>query len=469
MTVDGGDRPEKEPASPGAIERIFFSKVELWIVLVLLLLACLFVIGFGAAVLDAERQKRRFGSISDAALVVAEIPSTAKKMLSRDTTLLVADSEVYKSKPTGWSLTSGPIVGLDGYILLSRYDGTKRRNKLELVSLPGMRTVHGWTLDADELQKDVTHVSRFADHANWDRAHFRQIHPWLAENGDLIVKDHDSPLVRVDPCGKVRWTLQDAVYHHSTEPDADGNLWIPSTAERQTIPNTSSMFRENMINQISPSGKLLFRKSVAQILMRHGYTNWLFTKGTYQPDPMHLNDIEPVLNDGPHWKKGDVFFSLRNVSTIILYRPSSDRIVWMKRGPWIGQHDVDILDDHRIAIYDNAAQNRGRGLIFTQASQIVVYDFARGKVSLPLEEAMTREKVRTSDGALFTQLPDGSTLIEDSSEGRLIIFRSDGRIAAQYINRAKDGWLYHLGWSRYIDQEKGDTILRNLQKVRCNA
>ena len=210
MADRGGDRPQSEPASQGVIERVLFSRVEFWVVLVLLFLGCLFVIVFGATVLDAERQKGRFGPISDAALVVAEIPSTAKKMLSRDTTLLVADSEVYKSKPTGWSLPSGPIAGLDGYILLSRYDGTKRRNKLELVSLPGMRTVHGWTLDADELQKDVTHVSRFADHANWDRAHFRQIHPWLAETGDLIVKDHDSPLVRVDPCGKVRWTLQDA-------------------------------------------------------------------------------------------------------------------------------------------------------------------------------------------------------------------------------------------------------------------
>ena len=62
---------------------------------------------------------------------------------------------------------------------------------------------------------------------------------------------------------------------------------------------------------------------------------------------------------GPDWKKGDLFLSLRNVSAVLLYRPSTDQIVWMKRGPWIGQHDVDILDDHRIGIYDNAAENRG--------------------------------------------------------------------------------------------------------------
>ena len=89
-------------------------------------------------------------------------------------------------------------------------------------------------------------------------------------------------------------------------------------------------------------------------------TNWLFTKGMYNHDPIHLNDIEPVLADGPYWKKGDLFLSLRNVSAVMLYRPSTDEIVWIKRGPWIAQHDVDILDDHRIGIYDNAVEERAR-------------------------------------------------------------------------------------------------------------
>ena len=133
-----------------------------------------------------------------------------------------------------------------------------------------------------------------------------------------------------------------------------------------------------MIRQVSPSGKLLYSKSVTQILLRHGYANWLFGTDVYNDDPTHLNDIEPVLADGPYWKKGDLFLSLRNVSAIMLYRPSTDEIVWMKRGPWMSQHDVDILDDHRIGIYDNAAEDRGdeEKPYFPSSSQIMVYDFA---------------------------------------------------------------------------------------------
>ena len=451
----------------GVIPRLLLSRVEIWLVLLVLLIGCLLAIGFGAAVLDAERQKHRLGRVSEAALAVAEIPYTVKRMLAGESELRVWGSKRDESA-TGWIFPSGPMTGPGGYILLSRYDGSENRQKLELVSLPSMRTVYSWRLSAAELLKDVSHISRFAKHTNWDEAHFRQIHPWLEENGDLIVKDHDTPLFRVDACGKPLWTLQDATYHHSTEADAEGNLWIPSVAERASIASVNDKFRDDRISQVSPSGKLLFARSVAQILIRHGHANWLFS--IYDNDPTHLNDIQPVLADGPYWKKGDLFLSLRNVSAIVLYRPSTDEIVWIKRGPWIRQHDVDILDDHRISIYDNAVQERAPlQSFFASSSQILVYDFATGGLSLPLERAMKDNNVRSFVEGLSTQLPDGSTLTEDLSEARFIIFRADGAIAAEYVNRAKDGALYNLGWSRYIDQEKGDIILRNLRKVRCDA
>ena len=30
-------------------------------------------------------------------------------------------------------------------------------------------------------------------------------------------------------------------------------------------------------------------------------------------DPFHINDIQPVLQDGKYWMKGDVFLSLRSI------------------------------------------------------------------------------------------------------------------------------------------------------------
>ena len=51
------------------------------------------MIGFGAAVLDAEREEFRFGSVSRAALTVAEIPQSAKRMLRSESAIRVWASE----------------------------------------------------------------------------------------------------------------------------------------------------------------------------------------------------------------------------------------------------------------------------------------------------------------------------------------------------------------------------------------
>ena len=38
---------------------------------------------------------------------------------------------------------------------------------------------------------------------------------------------------------------------------------------------------------------------------------------------------------------------------VILYRPSTNQIIWKGTGPFFDQHDVNILDDHRISVFNN--------------------------------------------------------------------------------------------------------------------
>lgn len=451
------------------MEKFLFSKVETWLVLALMLLSAIFCVGFGYLVLDSGRDPAHHPRASSIARAIAEVPDTFLRLVGKDTVLLTQPDPLVAAKPTGWSFPQGRPVGPSGYLLLSRYDGTARRHAIELVSLPDMRTRHRWVLDADTLLRDVHHISRFSDSQNWNQTHFRQIHPWMAENGDLIVKDHYSPLERVDACGNPKWVIDSQIFHHSTEPDADGNLWIPSLAEKHSIPRIKDSFREDVIAKVSPQGKVLYTHSVPQMLMRHGYTNWLFATEMYNDDPTHLNDIEPVLSDGPYWKKGDVFLSLRNISTILLYRPSTGQIVWLKRGPWMSQHDVDILDDHRISVYDNEGQDRGKVYFVEGHSSIKVYDFATDSVTNIHEAAMKANNIRTTTAGLYTAMPGGYALIEDVTNARMFFLRPDGRISADYVNRADDGSVYHLGWSRFIPQVEGDRALAALAKAKCAA
>ena len=53
----------------------------------------------------------------------------------------------------------------------------------------------------------------------------------------------------------------------------------------------------------------------------------IFSQDSFKSDPTHLNDIQPVLKDGPYFKKGDLFLSLKFLSMVILYRPETNKII----------------------------------------------------------------------------------------------------------------------------------------------
>ncbi len=450
------------------MQKLMFAKIELWLVLVLGVIGLVGLIGYGTVLLEAERFDR-FGAAGKGAVALAEVPITLRDLLREDRAIQIYAPERFDAKPTGWSTPSGaPDPKLDGYLLLSRYDGNLLRHVIELVRLDGFEVVHRWVPDADALLDGASRTSKFADYNNWDAAHFRQIHPYAMPNGDLIVKDHFSPLFRIDACAKRVWIQDDRMFHHSTEADADGNLWIPSLVEPHEVTRVADDFFEDQISKVSPDGKVLFARSVAGMLMDHGMGMMLFSNETYRFDPTHLNDIQPVLADGPYWKKGDVFLSLRNLSMVVLYRPSTDEIIWSKVGPWTSQHDVDILDDHRIAVYDNDVEDRGAGTVFDGASDVIVMDFGSGQATRRLVPVMEAEQIRTVSGGLYTELPGNRAIIEDVQEARLLIVSEDDKIVAEYMNRAENGRIYQLGWSRYLDQAYGDKLLAAVTKVDCN-
>lgn len=452
------------------MQRLLFAKVEFWLVLVVLLLGFLATVLFGSVVLHGERHQGPKGKLARAAIALSEVPDTARQLLREDTQIQVADSRHFADMQAGWNPTGATMPQFAGYLLLSRYDGTRRRHVTELVSMTDWSVKHAWEPDADLLLKDAARTSHFAPFEDWNTNHFRAIHPLLMPNGDLITKDHDSPLLRLDACTNRVWMQDSTTFHHSTEMDADGMLWLPSRAEPAVVERASPDFMDDTVAQVDPAdGKLRFTRSIAQVLIEKGWTHRLFTNGVYVDDPIHLNDIQPVLADGPWWKRGDLFLSLRNISAIMLYRPATDEIVWMKEGPWLAQHDVDILDDHRISVYDNRAQDRGLGEFVETNSDVLVYDFATDQVTTLLADAMAKADIKTLYAGLYTAMPGGYSLIEDVTTARLVLFGPDGSVTGEYANKADSGKVFHLGWSRVIDQALGDKALAAIAAKSCPA
>lgn len=451
------------------LQRLLFARIEVWVLVALLLIGFLMTILFGAVVLREERESGKYGVLGATSIAIAEIPDTVKSILKNKDRML-AHAQSRAGDLSGWSFQNAAAgSGISGYWLLSRFEPQERRSIIEMVRLSDGQVMHEWRPDVDSILATAKRTTHVANKENWTNGIFRYFSPLLLENGDLILKDSASPLFRVDACARPVWMQDATMFHHSTEPDGAGGFWIPSHIEPSKIPRVSEKFFDDALAHVSQDGKILNEISVAEILIRHGMQHVVFPPGVTNLDPIHLNDIEPVLSDGPFWRAGDLFLSLRHPAMIMLYRPSTDEIVWMQQGPWMAQHDVDIIDDSRISIYDNRAYFRGVDGRVDGTSDIVVYDFATKTMSLPHHQAMLDAKMLTLFEGVYAALPGGGFVAEDTPSGMLLLVGADGKKLGQFVNSDSDGKVYQIGWGRYVDENMGNQILLQIKGLTCDG
>ena len=187
-------------------------------------------------------------------------------------------------------------------------------------------------------------------------------------------------------------------------------------------------------------------------------------------DPIHLNDIQPVNSDSEYWKKGDVFLSLRHQSMVLLYRPSTNKIIWKATGVFFNQHDVDIIDDNKISIFDNNSKNFGGGRTVDGKNRVIIYDFSLNKYSEYLSDSLYKYDVRTPKEGLSEILHNKDLFVEDSFHARTLYFNADGSLRWSHVNLAKDNNVYRIGWSRILYTKEDIDIVNNFlsTKMNCN-
>ena len=160
-------------------------------------------------------------------------------------------------------------------------------------------------------------------------------------------------------------------------------------------------------------------------------------------------------------EKGDLFLSLRSQNMIILYRPSTNKIISSITGPFSNQHDIDIISDKEISIFNNnvyfykgkridSARIHFIGVPDNGNVEILIYNFETRKFSKKFSEGINENNVRTSVAGLSEILDDGSLFIEETQSGRLLFFNKKGKLILEYVNKAKNGTNYGLGFSRVL-------------------
>lgn len=440
----------RDPAAPDANAHaddaaesrpLFARKVPLWSLVLVLNLAVIAVVAVAALVRSADRN----GAAGAIALEIGAIPDTVGNWWKGPVPWFTG---TYEKLPAGFQRNAAGGFVDPGYALITPYDLTRGRATVQLIRLSDGKMLKEWLPDVAAINARSKFRSAIVDLAR-DKGveRMRPMHPLLMPNGDLVIHDN-TPLARIDACGKPVWVV-DGIFHHSLE-TADGHLVIPGRLAKSAVPGVGAKFADETLETVSPGGKVLKVERLIDIFDRSGLGG-MWRGRPYVEDPFHLNDIEPVPGDGPYWKKGDQFLSLRNMSLIALYRPSTGRIVWSKAGPWSAQHDVSFLDDHRIMIFDNHVINTVAGRRVDGNSQLKVYDFATDQVTTPLAATFAKRNIATATQGRATPLPNGDVVVEETERGALMRIAPDGSLRWRYVSADSTGRRLWLSWSRYLD------------------
>ena len=404
-------------------------------------------------------------------LAIADFPSLVRKTFTEigrgDQSPLLVDNrfpQIDGFKKDG-KVQQGAVTD-EGYLLLSAYDHNKGQSTVKLMRISDAKVLHEWTPDIRKLKEKQNTKSGFFFPTDLRPSDYRMIHPLLLDDGGIVFK-YRGPLFKVNACSQIEWVI-DGVFHHSIEPGTDGNFWVSSVIEPSLYDKVKFVgYRDDAIAKVSPDGKVLLIKSVSEILEENGYRGLLFGAGLYDNDAIHLNDIQQATYSTSYWEKGDLLLSLRNRSAVLLYRPGTNKIIWMKTGPWLNQHDVDFVGQSKISIFGNDVLRTpvGSTLVDTH-NNIYLVDIADGSVSTPYSEALQTTDVRTLHQGEQEILENGDVYIEETDYARILRL-SPKTPVWEFTVKVDDKTLAMLNWSRYLTKSQVNSIMPVLQGAKC--
>ena len=358
---------------------------------------------------------------------------------------------------------------------VTRYDPSKADNgltlytsghdqKARLIDMQG-RVVREWGVPFSQLWDKSAAVKNPQpdSHVYIEKTH-------LYPNGDLLalyVAVGDTPwgygLVKYDRDNNVLWKYL-AHVHHDLTVAPDGRIFVLTQEIGQDdLPQYAHLKApriDDYIAVLSPDGRELKKVRLIDSLLRSPYARlvdtvpWYIQKGS--GDYLHTNSVE--ILDGRHAAKlpeataGRLLLSFREIGTLAIFDPVTEEIVWAMRGPWLRQHDPDLLANGNILLFDNQGHVGPGGITrvieVDPRTQEIVWTYA-GTPEEPFES-----EVRSSQA----RLPNGNTLITESDGGRIFEVTRPGKIVWNYINpvrarREGDGQdvIPIVSWAERVD------------------
>lgn len=276
----------------------------------------------------------------------------------------------------------------------------------------------------------------------------------VSPNGDLLAVYTgvgDSPygygLVRLDRDSNVIWKNLDH-FHHDFDVDPQGRIYALTHAYRTEPVEHTDHFKYPLLDDylvvLAPDGQELRRISLLDTVNRSHQRRLLWRIAFYSmEDPLHTNAVEVLTREKaerlrekiPQAAEGQVLLSFRELDggTLGLLDLEQERLVWALRGPWMAQHDPDILPNGNIILFDNyghyGKEGESRVVEIDPATGALVWQYV-GEVDNPLQSRIRSDQ---------QPQPNGNVLITESDAGRLLEVTRDGEIVWEFVNPVRGG------------------------------
>jgi hypothetical protein len=264
-------------------------------------------------------------------------------------------------------------------------------------------------------------------------------------DGSVVFNVAELGMVKMDRCGDVIWTL-DRRTHHTVTPAGDGSFWVPAKrdardlAEEVALPgapgpdNEFADLYEDLLLHVSADGKVLREISFLKALIDHGA--WYMLYDRPKMEPTHVNDIElvtPALaRKLPGVEPGDLLVSARNPHALVIVSHRNGTVLWDHVGPWVRQHDPDILPAGTISVFNNNDDGENDTDHFFGGSSIVEFD-PKTEQSNTIFPNNSRQVFYTRIMGTHQHLKNHNLLITESMQGRVFEVDQHGNVVWEYV------------------------------------
>lgn len=349
-----------------------------------------------------------------------------------------------------------------GYTLFTAYDGKKCTNRL---IDPEGNLIQEWYIKYSDVwgKKAPFLEEQYGD--EWTCWQGTQLLP----NGDLVATfiDNGKPycggLVKLNLDSEVVWSLPKCT-HHDVHLGKDGLLYTPgmylveedeeNSGKRfltpGSLPSTEPLVTfwetpilKDTIIVTSPDGEFLEEIDLGDAFANSEY-RWSFSNRFQTPkhssgvfDPSHLNDVELITEEWakhhPKIEPGDLMVSARNINTLAIIDRQTELVKWVTNGPFIQQHDPDLLPNGNILLFDNW------GKIDSEVGATRIIEWNPKTQQIDWEYAGTRDRpLHATFRGSQQLLPNGNVLITESTGGRILEVTRDKEIVWEYVNQVSE-------------------------------